>query len=92
MLKHLAALFPLLVGVHCEFVLLERRNNPPSGFSRVGSPPASDILSFRLALAQSDIQGLHDTVYEISTPGNPRYGQYLTQAEVKPAVGIKAHC
>jgi tripeptidyl-peptidase-1 len=92
MLKHLAALFPLLVGVHCEFVLLERRNNPPSGFSRVESPPASDILSFRLALAQSDIQGLHDTVYEISTPGNPRYGQYLTQAEVKPAVGIKAHC
>ncbi|KAJ7836596.1 family S53 protease [Mycena leptocephala] len=76
MLIHLAALFPLLVGVHCEFVLLERRNNPPSGFSRVGSPPASDILSFRLALAQSDIQGLHDTVYEISTPGNPRYGHH----------------
>ncbi|KAJ6538121.1 family S53 protease [Mycena capillaripes] len=70
--------------------MLERRDNPPPGFARVGSPPANDILSFRMALAQSNIQGLQDTVYEISTPGNPRYGRYLTQAEVAQFVSPSA--
>ncbi|KAF7359720.1 Serine protease S53 [Mycena venus] len=84
MLKHLtrALVFAPFAGVHSKFVILGRRDNAPPGFSLIGSPPADEVLTLRLALAQSNIQGLQDAVYDISTPGGPRYGQYLTQAEV----------
>ncbi|KAJ6552831.1 peptidase S8/S53 domain-containing protein [Mycena capillaripes] len=82
MLKHLTIVFILLVGVRSDFVVLGRRNSAPPGFSLVGSPPADEILTLRLALTQSNVEGLQDTVYDISMPGSPRYGQYLTQAEV----------
>ncbi|KAF7328126.1 Serine protease S53 [Mycena venus] len=81
-LKHLSVTFTLLVGVTAEFVVLERRDNPPPGFSRLGPPAEDDILSLRLALPSRNILGLHDAVYEISTPGNIRYGQYLTRDEI----------
>jgi hypothetical protein len=84
MLKHLtrALVFAPFAGVRSKFVVLGRRDNTPPGFSLIGSPPADEVLTLRLALAQSNIQGLQDAVYDISTPGGPRYGQYLTQAEV----------
>lgn len=82
MFNHFTVIFALLVGVHSEFVVLGRRDTAPPGFSPVGSSPAGEVLTLRLALAQSNVQGLEDTVYDISTPGSPRYGQYLTQAEV----------
>ncbi|KAJ7461623.1 family S53 protease [Mycena latifolia] len=80
---NLIAFFSLLLAtVHGEFLVVENRDDPPPGFSRVGSAPVDQILNLRLALTQRDIAGLQDTVYEISTPGNARYGQYLTQDEV----------
>ncbi|KAJ7268406.1 family S53 protease [Mycena rebaudengoi] len=81
MLKHLtrALVFAPFAGVYSKFVILGRRDNTPPGFSLIGSPPADEVLTLRLALAQSNIQGLQDAVYDISTPGGPRYGQYLTQ-------------
>ncbi|KAF7334662.1 Serine protease S53 [Mycena venus] len=92
MFKYLAAasLVFLIGATAAEFVVLEQRNDPPAGFSSVGPAPADQILSLRLALTQSDIVGLQDTVYEISTPGNPRYGQYLTEDEVKQFVAPSA--
>ncbi|KAJ7314307.1 family S53 protease [Mycena albidolilacea] len=90
MLKYLVLLSPLLVGARGDFVLVERRDSPPPGFSRIGSAPANDVLNLRLALAQGNIEGLHDTVYEISTPGSSRYGQYLTAAEVAQYVSPSA--
>ncbi|KAJ7863569.1 hypothetical protein B0H13DRAFT_2282079 [Mycena leptocephala] len=71
----------LFVGVSSEFVVLER-DSPLPAFSRLGPPAEDDILTLRLALPSRSIPDLHDVVYEISTPGNIRYGQYLTQDEV----------
>ncbi|KAJ7768879.1 peptidase S8/S53 domain-containing protein [Mycena metata] len=69
MLKALSLL--LLVGTtRGEFTVLERRDSPPSGFSRVGPSPPDTVLNLRLALTQNNISGLHDTVYEVSAPGN----------------------
>ncbi|KAJ7436210.1 family S53 protease [Mycena latifolia] len=82
MLKLIALLLLLLATVHSEFIVVEKRDDPPPGFSRVGSAPVDQVLNLRLALTQRDIAGLQNTVYEISTPGNTRYGQYLTQDEV----------
>ncbi|KAJ7845110.1 hypothetical protein B0H13DRAFT_2286209 [Mycena leptocephala] len=81
-LKHLAVTLTLLVGVNSEFVVLERRDSPPPGFSPLGPPAEDDILTLRLALPSRSIPDLHNVVYEISTPGNICYGQYLTQDEV----------
>jgi tripeptidyl-peptidase-1 len=80
LLKSLTNLILVLAAVRAEYQVLEKRDN---GFSRIGSSPADKILSLRLALAQNDISGLHDTVYDVSTPGNSRYGQYLSQEEVR---------
>ncbi|KAJ6550002.1 Pro-kumamolisin, activation domain-containing protein [Mycena capillaripes] len=88
MLKyHLSILLALLVGVRSEFIVLGKRDTVPPDFSLIGSPPADEILTLRLALAQSNMESLHD---EISTPGSPRYGQYLTQAEVDQFVALSA--
>jgi hypothetical protein len=82
MLNYLVVLVSFVVTVWSEFLVLERRDSPPPGFSLIGPAPDDQILGLRLALTQGNIFGLQDTVYEISTPGNPRYGQYLTQDEV----------
>ncbi|KAJ6617313.1 Pro-kumamolisin, activation domain-containing protein [Mycena sp. CBHHK59/15] len=74
----------LFLGAVCgNFVVLERRDNPPDGFSRIGPTPLDQTLTLRLALNQRDIPGLEDTIYEVSTPGSSRYGQYLTKEEVE---------
>ncbi|KAJ7687497.1 Pro-kumamolisin, activation domain-containing protein [Mycena rosella] len=88
MLKPIAVIFLLHSAVRCQFLILEKRGDPPAGFSRIGPTPVDQVLNLRLALTQGNITGLQDTIYEISTPGNPRYGQYLTQDEfVAPSEG-----
>ncbi|KAJ7041450.1 family S53 protease [Mycena alexandri] len=82
MLPSILLLFPLLVAATSGFHVLERRDSAPAGFTRIGSPQEDQVLSLRLALTQGNITGLHDTVYAISTPGNSRYGNYLTREEV----------
>ncbi|KAJ6632605.1 family S53 protease [Mycena sp. CBHHK59/15] len=83
MAKSLTILPLLLAAVRANFLVLETRDSPPNGFSRTGPTPLGQTLNLRFALAQRDIAGLQDTVYEISTPGSPRYGQYLTKEEVE---------
>ncbi|KAJ7315229.1 family S53 protease [Mycena albidolilacea] len=63
-------------------VVMGKRDGPPAGFSRIGAAPADQVLSLHFALVQCDIGGLQHAVYEVSTPGKPRYGRYLTQDEV----------
>ncbi|KAJ7859994.1 family S53 protease [Mycena olivaceomarginata] len=73
MLIIVAALFPLLVGVASEFVVLERRDGPPPGFSSIGPTLGSEVLTLRFG-------------YNISTPGNALYGKYLSQEEINKFV------
>ncbi|KAJ7155603.1 family S53 protease [Mycena filopes] len=75
-------LLPLVVAATSGFHRMERRAAPPAGFTHIGRAPADELLSLRLALPQANISGLHDTVYEVSTPGTARYGQYLSRDEV----------
>ncbi|KAJ7156355.1 family S53 protease [Mycena filopes] len=82
MYASLVLLFPLVVAAAPAFHELERRDTAPAGFTHIGSAQADEILTLRLALTQGNIPGLHDTVYEVSTPGNARYGQYLSREEV----------
>ncbi|KAJ7900607.1 subtilisin-like protein [Mycena olivaceomarginata] len=86
MLKTITLLIFVLAAAQAELLVVEKRDKPPDGFSRIGPSPADKVLTLRLALAHNDITGLHDTVYDVSTPGNPRYGQYLSKEKVEKFV------
>ncbi|KAJ6464216.1 peptidase S8/S53 domain-containing protein [Mycena vulgaris] len=86
MIKPITFLSLLLAGVHGEFLVVEKRDGPGPGFSLTGPTPPGQILNLRLALTQSNIAGLQDAVYDISTPGHARYGQYLTQDKINQFV------
>ena len=60
----------------------ERRDAVPRGFVKTAAAPASQMLNLRLALVQSDPQGLEDALYAVSTPSSALYGQFLTKEEV----------
>lgn len=62
--------------------VVKSRSLAPSGFtfSQTADPDAS--LNLRLGLQRSNIDGLIDNLYEVSTPSNARWGQFLSKEEV----------
>lgn len=42
------------------------------------------MLNLRLALKQSNVTGLQQTLMAVSTPGNAQYRQFLSKSEVRP--------
>lgn len=79
---------PVLVAGACassrfsNLVVHESISSAPNGFTRLSSASANQILSLRIALASSDITGLEDMLYAVSTPRSPLYGQHLSKEEV----------
>ncbi|KAJ7893724.1 family S53 protease [Mycena olivaceomarginata] len=90
MLKPWAIGAVVFATVRSELLAPEERDTAPGGFSRVGPSPGDKILNLRLALTPNDIDGLYDSVYNVSTPGSPRYGQYLSKEEVEKFVAPSA--
>lgn len=60
----------------------EARQSAPSGYVRTGAAAAATELNLRIALVQSDRQGLVDALYSVSTPGSASYGEHLSKEEV----------
>ena len=54
----------------------------PSGFVLTGAAPDDTILNLRIALTQSDADGLIRALMDVSTPFNPQYGQHLSKEQV----------
>ncbi|CDO69077.1 hypothetical protein BN946_scf184992.g26 [Trametes cinnabarina] len=71
------------------FSLHELRNTVPSGFTEIGPAPPEATLNLRLALAESDPNGVVDALYSVSDPDSPTYGQYLNKDEVERFVAPK---
>lgn len=65
------------------FRVHELRPAAPSGFTEVGPALPQTALNLRLALAQSDPDGLVDVLYRVSDPNSEIYGQYLSKEEVR---------
>ena len=64
---------------------------PPSpalapAWSVVGSSPRTTELELIFAVKQTNIEKLHDTLMEVSTPTSPKYGQHLTNDQVHALV------
>lgn len=64
-----------------DLIVHESIPSVPNGFMRVSSAPANQALNIRIALANSNMAGLEDMLYAVSTPGSPLYGQHLSKEE-----------
>lgn len=54
----------------------------PDGFFEVGPASGDALINLRLTRKPRDIDGLEKVFYEVSTPGNVKYGQHLSKEEV----------
>ncbi|KAI5116074.1 hypothetical protein M0805_004385 [Coniferiporia weirii] len=69
-----------------DLVLHEQLDSAPDGFVKTGAAPADQVLNLRLALVNSDMAGLENALYAVSTPDSAVYGQHLTKEEVEEYV------
>ncbi|KAJ3488113.1 hypothetical protein NLI96_g3093 [Meripilus lineatus] len=69
--------------------LHESRTAIPAGFAKSGTPAPDTVVKFRMALAQTDPDGLTDALYDVSTPSSANYGNHLTKEEVEKFVAPK---
>ncbi|KAJ7149225.1 family S53 protease-like protein [Mycena crocata] len=60
----------------------ESRAAPAHGFVKSGEAPASEELTLRIGLKNTDIAGLETALYAVSDPASALYGQHLTPEEV----------
>ncbi|KAL1850710.1 hypothetical protein VTK73DRAFT_9606 [Phialemonium thermophilum] len=71
---------PLLSGglgvVHEQLAVV------PHGWTRVGGANARSVTTFTIALRQ-EFEGLEEKLLDVSTPGSPNYGKFLTKEEVE---------
>ncbi|KAL1304330.1 hypothetical protein AAFC00_000731 [Neodothiora populina] len=58
----------------------------PSRWREVAPAPASHTINLRIALKQDRFHELERHLYEVSDPSHDRYGQHLTEHEVKKFV------
>lgn len=77
----------LATGTHASsqfsnLVVHESIPSAPNGFTRLSSAPANQTLHLRIALSNSNITGLEDMLYAVSSPGSPLYGQHLSKEAV----------
>ncbi|KAF7797928.1 hypothetical protein EIP86_009135 [Pleurotus ostreatoroseus] len=61
----------------------------PEGFTSRGAAFSDTMLNLRLALAQTDPDGMIQSLMDISTPGNALYGRQFTKEEVAAFVAPK---
>ena len=55
----------------------------PEGFTSRGAAFSDTMLNLRLALTQTDPDGMIQSLMDISTPGNALYGRQFTKEEVQ---------
>ncbi|KAI0795785.1 family S53 protease [Abortiporus biennis] len=67
----------------------ESRNDVPDGFVRSATADPSSVLKMRIALKQSDPEGLTNALLDVSEPTSANYGQHLTKEEVEKFVAPK---
>ena len=61
----------------------ETRAKVPEVFKMTGPASPETMLDLRIALVSSDMAGLEKALMDVSTPGSPLRGQFLTKEEVR---------
>lgn len=60
----------------------ETRAKVPEVFTTKGPASPETMLDLRIAMVSSDMAGLEKALMDVSTPGSPLRGQFLTKEEV----------
>ncbi|KAF7335498.1 Family S53 protease-like protein [Mycena venus] len=82
----LANFLTLISAVSGGLVLHQSRSAAPARFISLGEAPATDLLTLRFGLTPNNVNGLHEKLVAISTPGSPDFRQWLSKDEVKSFV------
>jgi tripeptidyl-peptidase I len=65
-------------------IVHESRQVAPAGFTLTKAAPSDTILNLRIALKESDPDGLKAALMDVSSPGSAKYGHHLSKEEVRP--------
>lgn len=63
--------------------LMDSLPSVPKGWSQVREADLDEPITLKLALPQQHADALEKAVIDISTPGNPKYGQHLSRLELR---------
>lgn len=66
-----------------NMIVHDQRSAAPDGFTLQRLAESTQAIRLRIGLRQSNMTGLQDTLMDISTPGNARYGKHLTREQVQ---------
>ncbi|KAI9462798.1 subtilisin-like protein [Lactarius psammicola] len=61
-------------------------NAVPENWLSLGHPPAETTIDLHIALKSRNENALIDALYEVSSPGNPKYGAHLSKEQVAELV------
>jgi len=79
-MRHSLLIAGLLAALsQCKSTLLESLPTNPTGWTRLRSAPPTTKLRLRVALQQPNAPLFERTLYEISDPSHPSYGQHLSR-------------
>ncbi|KAK7957178.1 uncharacterized protein PG986_006400 [Apiospora aurea] len=65
---------------------VKETHHAPRGWKRVERASADQVMNIQIGLKQSNFEELERHLYEVSDPAHARYGQHLSQQEVKDLV------
>ncbi|KFY24098.1 hypothetical protein V491_02288, partial [Pseudogymnoascus sp. VKM F-3775] len=63
--------------------VFESVNELPAGWTQVRTPAPETPISLRIALEHPNQELFEQTLLDVSTPDHPKYGQHLSEAELK---------
>lgn len=83
--------FPIIVVCWIRVVLagisshkiLEKLEDAPPAWIKGDKPSPLALIKFRLAVKSPDLAVFEQKVIELSTPGNPSYGQHMSREQVR---------
>ncbi|KIP02046.1 hypothetical protein PHLGIDRAFT_79697 [Phlebiopsis gigantea 11061_1 CR5-6] len=82
----LLALLSVVACASASLVFHEARAAPPKGFVSRGTTSEDQTIELRIGLASTNIDGLHDKLMSVSTPGSAEFRQWLSADDVKSFV------
>jgi len=84
------ALCAYAVPASDPMIVQHSRSAPPAGIVSEGPAPASSMLDMRIVLTSSNMAGLEEALFDVSTPGSANFRQFLTEDQVNSFVAPTA--
>ena len=69
-------------------VVQDSRSEIPQGFVASGPVSPDQMINLRIAMVSSDMAGLEERLYAVSTPGSDEYGNHLSKEDVSLSASL----